>query len=305
MDICENKLMKILITTSSFNAKLPSLFDAVYNPYGRRLSEDEVRSLIEQYQPVGMIAGVEPITREVLRKATNLRIISRCGVGTDNVDLEAAKDFGIKVTTTPNAPTVSVAELTLALMLCLSRRLINNDMNVRLGKWKGPNGNLISGKTVGIIGCGRIGSCVAEMALAFGCHVIGYDPIIKVHKACTMTSLCELLSCSDIVTLHIPYNQENYHFINRERLAAMKHSSLLINTARGGLIDEDALFEALTNCSISGAAIDCFENEPYNGPLTTLNNIILSPHMGSSAYEGRLKMEQEAIDNLLNEALYC
>src|SRR6056297_2069170 len=152
-------MKNIITTTSSFGIMdFPKEFNVINNPYKRRLTQDEAIELIEKYQPVGIIAGVEPLTRKVLEKAKNLRVISRCGVGLDSVDLKAAKDFDIKVTITPDAPVVSVAEITLGLILALLRRINVLDSNIRNGGWKGPKGNLLSGKTVGIIGCGRIGS---------------------------------------------------------------------------------------------------------------------------------------------------
>jgi D-3-phosphoglycerate dehydrogenase len=236
-----------------------------------------------------------------MEKAKNLKVISRCGIGTDAVDLEAAKDLGIKVTITPQAPMVSVAELTLGLMLSLLRRINTNDSLIRSGKWKGPSGNLLSGKTVGIIGCGRIGSYVARLVTAFGCKTIGYDPFIKMHDVCEMMTLDELIQKADIITLHVPYSKENHYMINEERLKSMKKSALLVNVARGGLIDEEALYNALKNGEIAGAALDCFEVEPYIGKLAELDNTVFTPHMGSSASEGRLLMEKEAVDNLINE----
>lgn len=294
--------MNVLTTTSSFGIdSFPSLLNVIHNPYKRRLTEEEAISLIEQYQPVGIIAGVEPLTRKVLEKAKNLKIISRCGIGLDSVDLEAAREFGIKVTNTPDAPTASVAELTLGLILCLARRINNLDALIRNGGWKGPQGNLLKDKMVGIVGCGRIGTYVAKLVSAFGCRVIGYDPFINNHDICEMTTFDEVIKSADIITLHIPYSEGNRHMIGEEQLNKMKKSALLINAARGGLIDEVALYKALKAGQIAGAALDCFENEPYKGSLTELDNVVLTAHMGASAFEARTIMEQQAIDNLVNE----
>ncbi|HHW48070.1 MAG TPA: phosphoglycerate dehydrogenase [Clostridiaceae bacterium] len=294
--------MNILTTTSSFSLDdFPASLTVIHNPYKRRLTEEEVISLIEQYQPVGIIAGVEPLTRKVLEKAKNLKIISRCGIGLDSVDLEAAREFGIKVANTPDAPTASVAEFTLGLMLCILRRIHTLDALIRNGGWKGPQGNLLKDKTVGVIGCGRIGTYVAKLVKAFGCNMLGYDPFIKNHDICKMVSFDELISHSDIITLHMPYTEENRHMIGKEELSKMKKTAFLINTARGGLVDEDALYDALKSGQIAGAALDCFENEPYDGPLKTLDNVVLAAHMGASAVEGRAIMERQALDNLVNE----
>jgi D-3-phosphoglycerate dehydrogenase / 2-oxoglutarate reductase len=295
-------MKNVITTTSSFGVKdFPDELNVINNPYKRKLTEDEVMGLIEKYQPVGMIAGVEPLTRRVIEKAENLKIISRCGVGLDSVDVKAAKEHGIKITITPDAPVVSVAELTMGLILSLIRHINVLDAGIKSGGWKGPKGNLISGKTVGVIGCGRIGSHVSKLVEAFGCRLLGYDPYIKTHDTCEMTSLETLLKESDIVTLHIPYTDENRYMIGKKQLELMKSSSLLINAARGGLVDEDALYSALKDGEIAGAALDCFEEEPYNGPLSTLENTVLTPHMGSSAREARKEMEQQAVDNMVKE----
>jgi len=294
--------MYVLTTTSSFGIdEFPPSVNVIHNPYKRRLTEEEVISLIEQYQPVGIIAGVEPLTRKVMEKAKNLKIISRCGIGLDSVDLEAARELGIKVTNTPDAPTASVAEFTVGLMLCILRRINTLDALIRKGGWKGPQGNLLKDKTVGIIGCGRIGTYVAKLVNAFDCNIVGYDPFITKHDICKMIPFDELISSADIITMHMPFTEENRHMIGREQLSKMKKTAILINTARGGLVDEDALYDALKSGQIAGAALDCFENEPYEGPLTTLDNVVLAAHMGASAVEGRAIMERQAFDNLVNE----
>ncbi len=290
----------ILTTTSSFSINdFPTGLNVIHNPYKRKLTEDEIKGLIAKYQPVGIIAGVEPLTREVLMTAKKLKVISRCGIGVDSVDLKAAEELGIKVTITPEAPMISVAELTIGLILSLIRKINVLDAGIRKGEWKGPKGNLLSGKTVGIIGCGRIGTYVSRLLKAFGCNVIGYDNHVREHEVCRIVGFEELLKESDIITLHIPYTEENKNIIGAEQLKKMKPSCLLINAARGGLIDEDALYEALKNGEIAGAALDCFAEEPYKGPLTKLENTVLTPHMGSSAIEARIMMEKQALDNLV------
>ncbi|HHW00448.1 MAG TPA: phosphoglycerate dehydrogenase [Clostridiaceae bacterium] len=292
--------MYILTTTSSFSInEFPDGLNVIHNPYKRKLTGDEIKDLIIKYQPVGIIAGVEPLTREVMMAAENLKVISRCGIGIDSVDMKAAGELGIKVTITPEAPMISVAELTIGLILSIIRKITVLDAGIRKGGWKGPKGNLLWGKTVGIIGCGRIGTYVSRLLKAFGCDVIGYDPYIKEHEICRMVGFEELLEKSDIISLHIPYTDENKNIIGAAQLKQMKPTCLLINAARGGLIDEDALYEALKNGEIAGAALDCFAEEPYSGPLTKLENTVLIPHMGSSATEARIMMEKQALDNLI------
>ena len=292
--------MNILVTTSSFSIRdFDDDMNVVFNPYGRRLSENEVLGLIEKYQPTGMIAGVEPLSRKVLSAAKNLKVISRCGVGLDSVDLEAAVELGIKVVNTPDAPTRAVAELTIGLILSILRKIPQLDAKIRKGGWKGPKGNLLMGKTVGIVGCGRIGTTVAEICKAFGCEVIGYDRFIKNHMSINLVDLDELLGTSDIITLHIPMTKDNENLISEECIKKVKRGAVIINASRGGLIDEDALFDALSDGRLSGAAIDCFVEEPYSGKLSELDNVVLSPHMGSSTHETRRVMEQEAFNNLI------
>lgn len=294
--------MNILITTSSFNVNsFPKELNIIHNPYKRRLTEEEVKQLIIKYQPVGIIAGLEPLTRDVLLTAKNLKIISRCGIGVDNVDLNAAREMNIKVTNTPDAPTVSVAELTLGLILTLARHINLHDTTIRGGGWKGPKGILLKDKTVGIIGCGRIGTYVAKLLSAFGCKILGHDPYIQKHNICNMVSFETIIKEADIITLHVPFSKETRQMISSRELKQMKKTALLINAARGGIVDEEALYNALKSGEISGAALDCFEEEPYNGPLKELDNTVLTAHMGSSAKEARVLMEKHAVDNLVKE----
>lgn len=297
----------VLITTSSFADNVPDLLVSmestglkpILNPYRRKLSEDEVAALIKEFRPIGIIAGVEPLTRTVMTTAPFLKVISRCGIGMDSVDLAAAAELGIKVTNTPDAPTIPVAELTIGLMLTLLRSLHLSDASIRRGEWERPMGTLLHGKTVGIIGCGRIGSCVARIASAFGCRLIGYDPYCSDHPHIELTTLEYLLRVADVVSLHFPHSRENHHLIDGEKLALMKPEAVLINASRGGLIDEVALAGALVAGNLSGAALDCFESEPYSGSLVGLKNTLLTGHIGSYAREGRMIMERQAVDNLL------
>ncbi len=297
--------MNILVTTSSFgNSSFPDSVNVIMNPYKRKLTESEAIELVDKYRPAGIIAGVEPLTRKVMEKAPELKVISRCGTGMDSVDLVAARSLGITVVNTPDAPTPSVAELTIGLMLCLARHINTMDTGIRKGDWKGPQGMLLKEKTVGIVGCGRIGTYVAELVSAFGCRVLGYDPYIRQHGICTIVSMDELLNEADIVTLHVPYSQANHHIIGEAELGRMKSAALLINAARGGLVDEEALYAALKQGVIAGAAMDCFELEPYKGKLTELDNTVLTSHIGSGAVETRKIMEAQAVENLL-KVLAC
>lgn len=292
--------MNILCTVEEYLMDdFPDTLKIIKNPYKRKLTENEVDTMIRKYNPVGIIAGVEPLTRKVLEKATNLKVISRFGVGLDTVDTEAASQLGIQVFNTPNAPTAAVGELTLALMLGVLRHIRELDTGVRNGSWNRPVGSLLSGKTIGIIGCGRIGTYVARLVKAFGCRVIGYDPYIKDHPVCELHTLHNLLRSSDIVSLHIPFSKENRHIINFHRLEMMKPGAVLINAGRGGLIDEEALLHSLKTGKIAGAGIDCFNDEPYNGPLTHMDNVLLTSHVGSNTWETKTEMEAQALINLI------
>ncbi len=300
----------ILITTSSFqvddNEALRQLkadgYDIVLNPYGRRLTEDEITDLLASHDPIGMIAGVEPLSAKAISASPALRVISRCGVGTDSVDLEAAKARDISVTITPGGPTVAVSELTLGLMLAACRRVGEADANIRRGEWGALMGRLLSCQTVGLIGFGRIGQAVARLCQAFGATVIASDPYAGAASmdSVELMEIDALLARADIISLHVPMSDENKHMINRARIEAMKPGSILINAARGGLIDEAALKDALESEHLAFAALDCFEDEPYQGPLSQCANVLLTCHMGSYAREARVLMEQEAAQNLLD-----
>lgn len=283
----------LLATTSTFNYHANEVLG---NPHGRKLTEDELIALIEEHQPDAVIAGVEPFTAKAMDAGKNLRIIARVGVGMDSVDLEAAKARNIKVVNTPDAVTAPVAELTLGLMLSMMRRIHQSDRLIRTGAWERPKGNLLAEKTVGLIGLGRIGRYVADLCHAFKAHVLYFDPYVK-EATYTPATLDELFSKSDVVSLHIPYSSENHHIVGADQLARMKEGSYLVNASRGGLVDEQALFEALTSGKLSGAALDCFEEEPYTGPLTQLDKVVLTGHIGSYAIEGRELMEKQAFES--------
>ena len=295
-------MSKILITTSSFDLEAPEIkalqaagYEPVLNPHKRRLSEEEVAELLTP-EIVGMIAGVEPLTKSVINGAQNLRAIARCGIGMDSVDIAAAKAKGIAVTNTPDAPTKAVAELTVGLMLDVLRAVPLQDRAIRDGKWVRPMGGLLSARTVGLIGYGRIGKKTAEYVRGFGAKVIACDNYVQDPA---LVSFDTVLVKADIISLHIPYSNEVRHIIDAAALAKMKKGSYLINASRGGLVDEAALAGALESGHLGGAALDVYENEPYTGALTQFDNIVLSAHVGSYASEARKEQEALAAANLL------
>ena len=304
-------MSRILITTSSFgkddvsplNLLKEAGYETIINPYGRKLTEDEVLDLLLEVKPVGMIAGVEPITAQVLQQAKGLKVISRCGVGVENVDLTTARSLGIAVTNTPNAPTQAVAELTIGLIFNLLRRISFLDRELRKGNWTKEMGSLVRGKKVGIIGLGRIGKRVAEMLLALGAKVSGTDvqadSVWLEKKQVPLVSLEELLQQSEILCLHVSYGRSKEYLIGKKEIEAMPKGACLINTSRGEVVDHGALYSMLNNGHLSGAALDVFDHEPYTGPLTRLDNVILTPHIGSYAREARVEMEIQAAENLI------
>lgn len=276
-------------------------YEVINNPYGRKLTEDEVIELAKDC--VGIVAGVEPLTPRVMDALPNLKCISRVGVGMDNVDLDYAKQKDIIVVNTPDGPTRGVAELTLAMTLSLLRRIPQADAALHQRKWKKQIGNLFLDKKVGIIGLGRIGKSVAELFRGLKNPVIGYDPFANEawakENGVELASFEEVLKQADILTLHVPGNKDKSPVIGEAELAMMKDGSFLINIARGGVVDETALYDALKDGKLAGAAIDVYTKEPYDGPLCDLDNIIMTPHLGSYAKEGKLQMEIDAVKNFI------
>lgn len=298
--------LQVLISTSSFNlanfAQLENLKTAgveiKLNPFEARLTEDQVIELLGT-NTIGLIAGLEPLTKNVLQSAKSLKVIARVGTGLDSVDLAAAKQLGISVLNTPDAPTKAVAELTVAHILGLLRHLSKADRQIRSGVWKGLMGSLLETKTVGLVGFGRIGKRVATLLSAFGASVIISDAQVKASDFQNL-ELDELCAKADILSLHLPYNESTHHIINEKRINLMKKGSYIVNISRGGLIDETMLLGALKSGHIAGAALDCFEQEPYEGELRNLENVQITAHMGSYARETRDLMEQEASNLLVN-----
>ncbi|MFH1423801.1 MAG: phosphoglycerate dehydrogenase [Candidatus Nealsonbacteria bacterium] len=289
-------MSKILITTSSFGktdqGPLEKLkkggFEIIQNPYGRKVTSQELRELLPGV--LGLIAGTETIDRETL-KNSGLKVISRVGVGIDSIDLEAAKELGIVVKNTPEAPTVAVAELALGGILALLRQIPQMDQEIRQKVWDKKTGVQLSGKTVLIIGFGRIGRYLAKMLAPFNVKLITVDPSLP------GISLQTALPQADIICLHASGIKQ---ILGASEFALMKNGVFLVNTARGELWDENALIEALRSGKVAGAFIDVFSKEPYAGPLTEIKQVILTAHIGSNTKESRVQMEKEAVDNLLS-----
>ena len=300
ISIMENRL-NVLCNTSSYNyTGFPDSINLIKNPQRRRLTGEELDQLISAFDPVGIIAGIEPINQQTLEAAKSLKVISRCGIDLETIDYRAARRLGIVVTGTHLAPDIPAAELALAMILSLTRNLNQLDSMVRKNRWERKVTGLLKGKMVGVIGCGILGTRVSSLLAAFDCNLIGFDPDVKMHAYCEMVSLDFLLSNADIITLHMPMRQENYHIINAEAIAKMKTGAIIVNTSRSGLIDEKALVAALDNQKLGGVALDVFEEEPYHGPLIKYpENTILTPHVGSFAGTYRFDIEKEAMENLI------
>ncbi len=278
-------------------------FRATISPYGSYATEEQSISLLKE--TIGIIAGLEPLTRKVLESSPTLRVISRVGIGLDNIDLQAAEQLNIKVLNTPDAPTDAVAELTLAHLLALLRQTPKNNLEMKNGEWIQNPGTLLKNKTVGVIGLGRIGKRFIELLKAFKVKILGFDltppwPFIEEYGVNHCNNIEEIIQDADIISLHIPHTKGIGYTIGKKEIAKMKKNATLINCSRGGLVDENALLQALQEKRISAAAIDCFEEEPYRGSLKQLDNIILTPHIGSYTRETRVQMESEAVENLIN-----
>ena len=294
---------KVFISTSSFaehDSKPIEMLESTnleveLNPHRRMLSREEIINLVAQTE--GLIAGTEVLDAEVLEHLKCLKVISRCGAGIDNVDLEVAKKLGIEVLCTPYGPTNAVAELVVAMIMSLLRHIPCMDREMRMGKWHKKMGHLIQGKQVGIIGYGKIGQRVAELLIGLGVDIAYCDPVVDKGKSgCRKVEMPELLSWADIVTVHASGKKT---VLGDDELRQMKKGSWLINCARGGVVDERALYRLLKEGWLSGAALDVFKKEPYEGPLSELDNVIITPHIGSYAVESRVEMEVEAAQNLL------
>ena len=301
-------MTKVAVTTTTFceydSRPLDLLksagYDVIVNPYARKLKTEEVVSVAKD--AVGIIAGLEEYRSDVFNRLTNLKVISRVGVGLDNIDIQAASKAKVKIFNTPDAVTHSVAELTVGFMLNLMRNVLSLSIEMKNGLWGKRAGNLIGGKNVGIIGFGRIGKKVASLLRSFDCSLSYYDPNVDgsaQHQVKRCKNLNELLNTSDIISLHCPPLQNQQPLLSTKEFQAMKRGSWLINTSRGSLIDEDALLAALKSGVLKGAALDVFNVEPYRGPLANLENVILTPHIGSYTVESRPHMEMEAVQNLI------
>lgn len=300
---------RILTTSSSFGKVDPEPlnilqeagFEVVLNPHGRKLTIEESKELMPGFD--GLIAGTEKLNYEVLSSAPTLKYLCRLGAGMDSVDFVAADDLGVKVENTASAHIDGVAELTLGGILSSLRSIAAAHANMTTGTWKKPMGSLLTRKTVGIIGLGQVGKRLVEMLGPFRVKILAYDlhpdASFATSNEIDIVSIDDLAKQADIVTLHMPFTKESKGLIGQDFLSKAKANLMVVNAARGGLVDEEALFKFLTENPKASAYLDTFESEPYNGPLCGLSNCTLTPHIGSYASEVRVNMEMEAAKNVI------
>ena len=275
--------------------------DVELNKKGRKLTSIEIVDLLQDYS--GVIAGTELYTKEVLSQLPNLKVISRLGVGMDNIDLPCAKSMNIKVYKSKTTPALSVVELTLGLILDLFRKINYQNNQLKTGVWDKQMGELLTGKTLGIIGMGNIGKQLVKLLRGFNLNILAYDlcqdeSFAKEHNI-YYAELDLLLQKSDIVTIHLNLTDDTNKLFDYNIFKKMKSNAILINTSRGEIINEGDLIKALDEKLIKGVGLDVFENEPYNGLFDNYENVIMTPHIGAYAKEIRMQMEIEAASNLI------
>ncbi len=302
--------MKILISTASFGDCSDKPFsllkenDIEYNlnPYNRKMSEEEIYSLIPEYEI--LIAGTEKLSKKVLENAKNLKLISRVGVGLDNIDLEYAKKNNIKVSYTPTAPSFSVAELSLTLILSLLRNVQISNLKLHAGIWHRELGRSLSELSVGVIGAGRIGKELIKLLSVLDTKEILVNDIKRPktflqNKQLRYVNFEDLLKKSDIISIHLPLNKKTRNLFSKNVLLKMKKNAILINTSRGGIINEKDLYEVLQDDHLSGVGLDVFENEPYFGKLSEIDRALLTAHLGPMSFLSRSEMESQATEEAI------
>jgi len=303
-------MSRILITTVPFGnidrTPLDLLekngIEYVLNPFNTKLTSMQLMELVSGFDII--IAGTEEINSDVFEKAEKLKFISRVGIGLDNINLSKAKEKNVKISYTPDAPAPAVAELALTLILSLLRSIQLSNIQLHQGHWHRYFGRRISNVTIGIIGAGRIGCQVIKKLIALGVKTILVNentPSLELLKFDELkwVSKEDIYKNSDVITLHIPLTTITKNMIKKEELLLMKKDALIINTSRGGIINEDDLFEVMTEGHLGGAAIDVFIDEPYYGKLRQIDRCILTAHMGSMSIDCRSQMEIEATKEVI------
>ena len=304
--------MKILVTPTSMRPDKPSKAletlqafssDLVFNPTQKPLTEDELIPLLQDCD--GYLAGLDFVTDKVIAACPKLKVISRYGAGFDRVDVAAAKAIDLPVTNTPGVNAEAVGELAFGLIIALARRIPYLNNQTRAGEWVRSTGMELKGKTIGIFGLGAIGKVVARCAQGFGMNVIAYDPFID-EAYCQENhiencSQAEVLSRANVISLHLPLNDETINYINRETIAKMPDGAIIVNTSRGGIINEDDAYTALKSGKLLGLGLDAFAIEPPVGsPLFELDNVVVTPHTGAHTAEATQNMANAAVKNLID-----
>jgi D-3-phosphoglycerate dehydrogenase len=304
--------MKILVTPASFTQdsetaamkKLKAFSDSlVFNTTGKPLTEDALIPLLDGC--VGCIAGLDQYTAKVIESAKSLKVISRYGVGVDQVDLAAAKANNVVVCNTPGANAQAVADLTFGLLLCLARKISILDRKTREGGWPRSNGIELYGKTIGIIGLGAVGKAVAKRASGFSMKILTYDPYLSLEFAyaygATSVDFDTVIREADFLCLHMPLTDETRGVISLDVMKTMKKGAIIVNTARGGLIDEAAAGELLSSGHLGGMGLDVYDEEPpKKTALFDMENVVLTPHTAAHTVEAIVNMAEMSVHNLID-----
>jgi D-3-phosphoglycerate dehydrogenase len=257
-----------------------------------KIPEEKLPEVIGDFSGVIVRSRIK-IKQPAIEAGKNLKVIGRAGIGVDNIDVDFATKKGVIVMNAPDANTIAAAEHTFGLMLAATRNITQGDSQIRAGKWerKALMGFELNGKTLGIVGIGRVGKKVAQYAIAFGMNVIAYDPYVSQVEGVKMVDFQTLLKTADIITIHVTLTPETKNMFSEKQFAMMKKNAILINTSRGGVIDENALIKALEQKQIKAAGLDVYQTEPppKDSPLLKLPNVVLTPHLGASAKEAQIK----------------
>jgi D-3-phosphoglycerate dehydrogenase len=300
-----SNIMRILIAVHPFLTGIPEIknFKFIGNPWGRRPSADELEKELISGKYDGLIVGTTKVKKSIVKKIDSLKVISRVGIGIDNIDIAFFKKYNILTANTPSGPIKSVAEMTVALMLAGIKRLVNYNDMVKNKRWERRFGLGLSDATVGIVGFGNIGKRVAVLLKAFGCNIILND-IKPDHDAAhkldlNFVSKKELLDKSDIITFHLPLNKNTMDWLSFKELENLEKPVIIVNTARGGIVNEQAVYEYLKRHNDSYYCCDVYLKEPYDGKLIELENVLLTPHISTFAYGPRCRTEKLAVENCL------
>lgn len=294
--------MKVLICDATDPKALKMIEEAGIEVVNQPdITPEELLEVIAEY-PCMVVRSRTKVTKEVIDAGTSLKAIVRAGVGLDNIDVGYAKEKGVSVLNTPSASTQSVAELTIAYLMALARNIPLMTASMKAGKWEKKSflGSEISGKILGLIGSGRIGQAVADRAIALGMTVMAYDPYVTQLPNITLAELDDILAEADYISLHVPHTDETHNILDAAAFAKMKDGVYIINCARGGTIDEDALYQAIQNGKVAGAALDVYAEEPLTNPkLFSLDQVIGSPHIGAGTGEAKERVGQVAAQKVI------